>query len=133
MVLPFVPFLNAEDSSLMDSGDLGVAVMVLATRLVESLSGVKPTLRTLSLKTRSGTRRRENRETESLPDGHEFDNVTFQPSVGSVGTDIHPFSLLELHQVHEEPAESVETICETRKVANLQGDKDGAIASIELV
>jgi hypothetical protein len=34
---------------LMEDGDFGVAVMVLATSFVESFSGVKPTFRTLSL------------------------------------------------------------------------------------
>jgi len=98
VVLPFVPLVKAELASLIDDGDLGVAVIVLATNFVESLSGVKPTLRTLSLDV-SGVVRNTY---DDLPNGHEFNDISLQPSMRAVGSYIHPFSFLELHEVHEE-------------------------------
>jgi hypothetical protein len=103
VVLPFVPLVNAELASLIDDGDLGVAVMVLATNFVESLSGVNPTLRTLSLAV-SGVLRNTY---DDLPNGHEFNDISLQPCMRSVGSYIHAFSLFQLHKIHEEAIISV--------------------------
>lgn len=127
MVLPLVPLVNVELTSLIEEGDLGVAVMVLATNFVESLSGVKPTFRTLSLQ----VSRIRLIWYSHLPDGHQLDDVSLQPGMGTIGADVHPLSLLELHEVHEKAISSVYTKAVT--VSNSQRDKDRSISPVELV
>ena len=95
--------MKVELASLIDDGDLGVAVMVLATSFVESLSGVKPTFKTLSL----GVSGDGFESFDDLPNSHEFNDVSLQPSMGAVGSYIHPFSLLQLHKIHEKAIGSV--------------------------